>query len=262
MRSYVRSRCRIAALAVVVAAGLLVRPLSRRAPACRAGAGVVDGTYHVGSSAGQYSTHARRRLRRGRPARPAGQEPGVLRRAVARERRRSSSRGRTASYVAIVTDYALHPAGRAVAAHRAAGSSEADRRRDQPEEPDHAGHATTTPRRRTRRSTGACGRSRTSSTSASSTTTRSRTPRPIMKALNDMHDVARQRHGQLLRQVPQQPDGPRLGPTTARPPASPGPTPTTTCRSSASRTSTPGRPSRSRRSSTSASTPSSSRATT
>ena len=52
-------------------------------------------------------------------------------------------------------------------------------------------------------------------------------------------------------------------PTTARRPASPTPTPTTTCRSSASRTSTtPAHPSRWRRWSTSASTPSSSRATT
>ena len=102
----------------------------------------VDATWHVGASAGQYaSTDDGRVGPRGEhdPSVAAAQEPAVLRRAVPARGARDRDRGHRRRAHRDRQERHLHPAGPALAAHRA--DPRGGRLRHRPREPDDRRHA-------------------------------------------------------------------------------------------------------------------------
>ena len=195
-------------LVLVTAAIAAVSAAPAWARQVRAGAAVLDGTYHVGNSAGQYSS-----TRDGGYGNVDPHVQQVKNQASygveARESVRALVIEGDGNYVALALERPLHPAGRALAAHRPA-ARRADGRRDQREQPDALGHAQPLVALVLVLRLGRVG-------------VPGRLRLPLLRLLREAerrgrHEGAgrharraRQRHGQLLRQVPQEPDGPRLG---------------------------------------------------
>ena len=135
-----------------------------------AGAAVVDATWHVGASAGQYASDGTRSATTARSTRPAAVDAPrrLVRHPVAPRGARARGRGPGRQQVAIVKNDLYIPQD--LLYRRTAQILEAGDCRDHAQEPDDGGHARplvalllVDP--------GACGRSRTSSTCASTTTT-------------------------------------------------------------------------------------------